>query len=156
MNLAVESYRFAEVGWPETPFEGRFLPRFKAIPIKEERTFPSGSVIVPLAQEAAKVAINLLEPEAPDSLLAWGFFNAIFEEKEYAEAYILEKLAEDMTSETPGLRAEFDRRLADDAGFAATPMERLRFFYERSPYWDRHLNLYPVGRMTNSAGDRTA
>ena len=61
------------------------MPSFKAESVKERRTFPAGSVIVPLAQEWAKVAINLLEPEAPDSLVRWGFFNATFEQKEYGE-----------------------------------------------------------------------
>ena len=37
-------------------------------------TFPAGSVIVPLNQRLSKVAMNWLEPEAPDSALAWGFF----------------------------------------------------------------------------------
>jgi len=23
----------------------------------------------------------------------------------------------------------------------------LEFFYKRSPYWDRQMNLYPVGRI---------
>ena len=30
---------------------------------------------------------------------------------------------------------------------AASPSERLRFFYRRSPYWDPQMNLYPVGRI---------
>jgi hypothetical protein len=107
-------------------------------------------MVVPLAQESAKVAINLLEPEAPDSLVAWGFFNAIFEQKEYAEDYVLEKLALEMMSKDPELRGEFATRLAADPKFASSPRERLQFFYECSPYWDRQVNLYPVGRVTGS------
>jgi hypothetical protein len=37
-----------------------------------------------------------------------------------------------------------------DPIFAASSRERLRFFYERSPYWDPQLNLYPVGRIVSS------
>ena len=148
MTIEVESYRFSEVRWAPAPFEGRFMPTFKVEGVRERRTFPPGSMVVPLAQESAKVAINLLEPEAPDSLLAWGFFNAIFEKKEYAEAYVLEKLAREMMSKDPELRGDFARRLAADPKFASSPRRRLQFFYERSPYWDRQLNLYPVGRVT--------
>ena len=46
-------------------------------------------------QRAANVAINLLEPQAPDSLLRWGYLDAIFEPKEYGEPRVLEKLARD-------------------------------------------------------------
>jgi hypothetical protein len=47
--------------------------------------------------------MNLLEPAAPDSLARWGFFNAIFEEKEYAEHYVLESLAREMLANDPAL-----------------------------------------------------
>jgi hypothetical protein len=54
-----------------------------------------------------------------------------------------------MLSKDENLRREFEERLKQDAKFAASPEARLRFFYERSPYWDRQLNLYPVGRITS-------
>ena len=148
-EIEVESYRFVEVSWPGGPFEGRFMPRVKAEPTRELRTFPAGSVVVPLAQTLAKVAINLLEPEAPDSLLAWGFFNATFEQKEYGEHYVLETLAREMMEKDPALRLEFERRLTSEPGFASNAAARLEFFYRRSPYWDQQMNLYPVGRITS-------
>jgi hypothetical protein len=147
LTTEVESYRFSDVRWPGGPFEGRQMPTFNTEKITELRTFPAGSVIVPLAQEWARVAINLLEPEAPDSLARWGFFNATFEQKEYGEAYVVEKLAREMLAGDPALAEEFARRLAGDAAFAASPEARLEFFYRRSPYWDSQMNLYPVGRI---------
>ncbi|HEU4507817.1 MAG TPA: M14 family metallopeptidase [Pyrinomonadaceae bacterium] len=145
--IEVETYRFTNVSWPEEPFEGRHMPRFDVERSIETLTFPAGSVVVPVAQPSGKVVLNLLEPEAPDSFARWGFFNAIFEEKEYAEHYILESLAREMMANDPALRQEFEERLAADADFAASPSERLRFFYKRSPYWDPQMNLYPVGRI---------
>ncbi len=149
-TLEVESYRFNEVSWPAGPFEGRFMPRFKTESTRERRTFPAGSVIVPLAQKLAKVAINLLEPQAPDSLVAWGFFNAIFEQKEYGAHYVLETLAREMMEKDSKLAEEFQQKVAADPTFAASPAARLEFFYRRSPYWDQQMNLYPVGRLTSS------
>ena len=146
-TIDIESYRFHDLTWPAGPFEGRQMPSFRAQSTHEERTFPAGSVVVPLAQESARVAINLLEPAAPDSLVRWGFFNATFEQKEYGEAYVLEKLAREMLANDPKLRGEFERRLETDPAFAANPDERLQFFYRRSPYWDPQMNLYPVGRI---------
>lgn len=147
-KIEVESYRFHDVKWPAGPFEGRQMPSFRVETVREMRTFPAGSVVVPLAQELSRVAINLLEPEAPDSLVRWGFFNATFEQKEYGEAYVLEKLAREMLASDPQLKKEFETKLASDPKFASSPGARLQFFYRRSPYWDPQMNLYPVGRIT--------
>lgn len=146
-RLDIEGYRFADVRFPAATFEGRTMPMFSTEAIREERAFPAGSVVVSLAQPGAAVAMQLLEPQAPDSFVAWGFFNAIFEQKEYSEDYVSEKLAREMMADDPELVAEFERRLASEPDFAASPRARLQFFYERSPYWDPELNLYPVGRV---------
>ena len=146
-RLNVESYRFTNVCWPAEPFEGRHMPRFDLEPVSHEREFAAGSVLVSLRQPLARVALNLLEPAAPDSFVRWGFFNAIFEEKEYAEHYVLEDLARQMMANDTSLAAEFRKELAEDPEFASNAAERLRFFYRRSPYWDPQKNLYPVGRV---------
>ena len=146
-SLEVESYRFTNVNWPREPFEGRHMPHFNVEQTSETRVFLPGSAVVPVGQKSGRVILNLLEPHAPDSLTRWGFFNAIFEEKEYAEHYVLEALAREMMANDPALEREFRERLATDAEFAASPSERLRFFYRRSPYWDPQMNLYPVGRI---------
>jgi hypothetical protein len=145
--IEVESYLFTNVTWPSEPFEGRHLPRFGVERTTETREFPAGSIVVPVAQPLGKVVLNLLEPQAPDSFARWGFFNAIFEEKEYAEHYVLETLAREMMAADPDLKREFERLVETDPEFAASPSARLRFFYKRSPYWDPQMNLYPVGRI---------
>jgi hypothetical protein len=149
-SIEVESYQFINVEWPSEPFEGRHMPRFDVERTTEVREFPAGSVVVPLAQPLGKLIVNLLEPQAPDSFVRWGFFNAIFEEKEYAEHYVLEVLAREMLAADAQLKREFEQLLASDPEFAASPAERLRFFYKRSPYWDPQMNLYPVGRIVNA------
>jgi len=146
-TLDVESYRFSDVRFAAASFEGRVMPNYKTTVAREQRTFPAGSVIVPMAQFSARVAMNLLEPSAPDSLAAWGFFNAVFEQKEFGESYVLEKLAREMIAKDAVLRREFEQRVANDPKFAASARERLQFFYDRSPYHDKELNLYPVARV---------
>lgn len=150
VELEVESYRFVNVQWPAGPFEGRHMPSFDVMPVRETRKFPAGSFVILLAQPLAKLAMSLLEPEAPDSFVRWGFFNAIFEHKEYAEPYILETLARQMLAADPGLGMEFQERLSSDAAFAASPAARLEFFYNKSPYWDQQMDLHPVGRIVQS------
>ena len=126
------------------------MPLFAVERVTDTREFPAGSVVVPVAQPLGKLVLNLLEPQAPDSFARWGFFNAIFEEKEYAEHYVLEALARDMMDADPELKREFDELVKGDPEFAASPADRLRFFYKRSPYWDPQMNLYPVGRIVSA------
>ncbi|HKC66169.1 MAG TPA: hypothetical protein VKB86_21165, partial [Pyrinomonadaceae bacterium] len=147
-TIEVESYRFSDVKFASSPFEGRVMPSYKSNLVRERRNFPAGSVVVPVAQASGQVAIHLLEPDAPDSFVAWGFFNAIFEHKEYGEDYLLETLAREMLTKDENLRREFEQKITSDPKFAASPSARLNFFFERSPYWDKQLNLYPVGRIT--------
>jgi hypothetical protein len=149
-TLEVESYRFSDIKWASLPFEGRIIATYKTTKVRERMTFPARSVVVPLAQPAAHVALHLLEPDGPDSFVTWGFFNAIFEQKEYGENYVLEKLAREMMAKDEKLKREFEQRLLNDPKFAASANERLKFFYERSPYWDAQLNLYPIGRITSA------
>ena len=76
-----------------------------------------------------------------------GYFNSIFEQKEGGSGYVLEKLAREMLAKDPKLQEEFDKRLLDPA-FARSPQARLRFFYERSPYYlNQKIGVYPVGRV---------
>jgi hypothetical protein len=143
-----ETYRLSQPSWAAEPFEGRHRASFQTEAVRERFTVPAGSVVVPLAQPGAKVAVHLLEPGAPDSLASWGFFDAIFETKEYGEHYMLEALAREMLEKDPTLRAEFQERLRADPAFRANPEARLGYFYERSPFRDARKGLYPVLRVT--------
>jgi hypothetical protein len=151
--------------WREQPYEGRhvlaggseFDPGGGTSPlhcesVRETMTFPAGSAVVPMDQRAAKVAIHFLEPQGPDSAVYWGFFDAIFEQKEYGESYVLEKLARDMMARDPKLKQEFEEKVAADKDFAGSARARLNFFFRRSPWWDPRLGLYPVGRLTSLEG----
>jgi len=155
----VESYRCTTPEWRVQPFEGRHVaiwPDEAKTPactaVRETKSFPMGSAVVPMGQRAARIAMQWLEPEAPDSALRWGFFNSIFEQKEYGEGYVLERLARKMLAADPKLKAEFEQRVAGDAKFAASPSERLNWFLQRSPWWDQRIGLYPVGKVDSIRG----
>lgn len=148
-EFEIESYRFEDQKWADSPFEGHITMTFKTVPIKEKRMFPKNSVVVPVAQKNAKVAIHWLEPDAPDSAMFWGFFNAVFEQKEYGESYIMEDIAREMLAKDENLRKEFAEKLKDEK-FAANSGARMRFFYVRSPYYDKRIGLYPVGRIVSA------
>jgi hypothetical protein len=100
-----------------------------------------------MKQRAARVALNLLEPAAPDSLVRWGFLNSIFEQKEYFSDYVFEPIAQEMARRHPQLLAEFNAKVKDDGRFAANPRARLQWWYERSPYLEPDKDAYPIVRV---------
>lgn len=113
---------------------------------REARGVPSGSLFVPIAQAKSRLVMALLEPLAPDSLLAWGRFNNAFERKEYMEDYVAETVAREMLRD-PAVKVAFEKKLREDRAFAADPNARLEFFYRRHPSWDERYQLYPVLRV---------
>ncbi len=142
-----ETTRFDTVEWAPRPFEGRhLLSKLSGKRVRETLEVAAGSVIVPAAQPRGGIALHLLEPDAPDALIRWGFFDAIFEDKEYAEPRVMEAMAREMLARDPALQAEFEEKLRDPA-FAGDARARLRFFYQRTPYFDQALNRYPVLRL---------
>lgn len=148
LEVEATRYRFSGVAWASRPFEGRHaITALEQRPEPVRQELPAGSWILPMDQPRARLLALLLEPGSPDSFLRWGFFDAIFEDKEYAEPRVMEAMAREMLAADPALRAEFEARLAADAEFAASPRARLRFFYERTPYFDSELNRYPVLRL---------
>ena len=112
----------------------------------EGRALVAGALYVPIAQPKARLVMALLEPQAPDSLVAWGEFNDFFERKEYMEAYVAEEVAREMLAADPELAKAFAAKLREDAVFAADPKARLDFFYRRHSAFDERWNLYPVLR----------
>jgi hypothetical protein len=99
------------------------------------------------------VAVEWLEPAGQDSALEWGLFDPIFEQKEYGEPYVLEKLAREMMARDPKLKAEFERKVASDPVFAGNATARLEFFFERSPWYAANrVGVYPVGRLGSLDG----
>lgn len=146
-RIWIESYAFHNVKWAAKPFEGRITVEYDVQPIRETREFNAGDVKVEMNQKLNRVIMNLLEPKAPDSFLQWGFFNSIFEQKEYGEAYKLELLADSLMKTDPELKKEFEEKVKTDTAFAHSGYWRLNWFYMHSPYWDQNVNKYPIAKV---------
>ncbi|MBN1198795.1 MAG: hypothetical protein JXA23_05550 [Bacteroidales bacterium] len=148
--IRVTSYRFSNPRWQTNPYEGRHpLTRVVSDTFSEVRIFPAGSVIIPVGQPSARVIAHLLEPNGNGSLLFWGFFDPVFEQKEYSEFYVMEPMAKKMLDEDPLLREEFETKMASDSTFATSQWQIMNWFLERSPYGDKRRMVYPVGRINN-------
>jgi hypothetical protein len=146
-TLPVTRYRFTDVRYASSSYEGRQRVDVQYETYRETVTVPEGTYVIPTDQRTVRVIAHLLEPKSPDSFLRWGFFNTIFERKEYFELYVMEPIAREMLHENPALQQEFDQWLEENPEASEDPFRRLHFFYERSPYYDDQLNVYPVMRV---------
>jgi hypothetical protein len=144
--VEVTLHRLSDVKLASVPFEGHVAVTLTATPQRRRERYAAGSVRIPTAQPLGDLVAVLLEPSSADSFLQWGFFNEVLQPTEYVEAYIMEPMAERMLAEDPALRAEYERRVREDAAFAASPAERLQWVYRRTPFYDPRALLYPVGR----------
>lgn len=147
VTVSVEKYIFFNVEFDSLPYEGRQRVTFDSEIVKEDLTLDRHMIYISTDQKAVRVVVNLLEPQSADSYVRWGFMNQIFEQKEYYEDYVMEKLAAEMLASDPDLKREFERKLENDEEFKNNPRARLDFFYERSPYFDKQKNVYPILRV---------
>ncbi len=152
-KYVVEKYQFSDVEFPSKPYEGRFRPVYKHTISIDTVVVPTGDYIIGTDQRSLGIIAHALEPDGPDSFVQWGFFNIIFERKEYYESYALEPIAQKMLENNPLLQQEFKAKLRVDENFANDPKLRFDFFYEHSPYYDKNYNLYPVLRVIEELDD---
>jgi hypothetical protein len=143
----VERYRFKNISFAPYSYEGRHMVDFDIQPFTEVVEIQEGTFIIYPNQRTLRILINLLEPAAPDSFVKWGFFNAFFERKEYAEEYVLEPFAQEMLLKEEKVRNEFLKKLSENEDFRNDPRERLDFFYKRSPFYDKGEKVYPIMRV---------
>jgi hypothetical protein len=145
--VQVQTFKFRDYRWRNAPYEGRFMLTTQWDTIEQLREFPAGSVLIDMNQRTARVIACIFEPPSPDSYLQWGFFNTIFERKEYFETYVMEDIARKMIENDPGLLEEFEKWKADNPDYDNNQWVQLEWFYRRSPWWDPKKDVYPVGKI---------
>ncbi|MEW6004818.1 MAG: M14 family metallopeptidase [Stygiobacter sp.] len=146
-NFIVEKYKFNNVKFSTSSFENHFQPTYDYEIFRDTIKSKKGDYFIRTNQRTLGVIVHLLEPKGPDSFLRWGFFNSIFEPKEYFEEYSMEPIAQKMVVDNPKLKEEFENYVNSDPKIKENPRRRLNFFYERSPYFDNQLNIYPILRV---------
>ncbi len=151
LELKVGSYKFRDYEFRKLPNEGRHMVNTGLEEIEETRLFPKGSAIIYTNQRTAKVIAGILEPAATGSYVEWGFFNAVFEQKEYSESYVMETMAREMLAKDPQLKKEFEQKKMDDPEFAKSQRNMLNWFYSKTPYWDQEFLKYPVGKINDAS-----
>src|ERR1039457_5227591 len=149
MEQEVETYRFGNIKFATSSNEGHVAVSFDARPVKEKMRIPAGSYWVPLQQHRGRLALAMLEPQAPDSLARWGLMNSVFETGfgSGAGEYLSEPIARRMMAGNPELRRQFETKLAGDSQFAADPRARLQWWLEQSKYQAGDAGRYPIARV---------
>jgi len=146
VEAEVETIRVADPVLLEFPYQGTVpIDDFTVSRQTELRTLPAGAVWVPADQPDFEVAVQLFEPEAPDSMLRWGLLSTVFERKEYIGLQTLEVIVAEML-EDDAIRAAWEAALTDEA-FATDARARYLWWYRRTPFWDEQVGLLPVFRV---------
>jgi hypothetical protein len=144
-EMEVETSRLAAPRFATQTYQGAHqVESVEVTRRRETRRFPAGSLWIPADQPDFEVAAQLLEPEAPDSLLAWGLLSSVLERKEYIDLPVLEDLAVGMLKDA-GIAAEWQAALKDET-FAKDAQARQLWWYRRTRYWDETVGLLPVFR----------
>ncbi len=146
IELEVETTRLSNPKVGSSPFQGVvMIEDFEVSRQREQRSIPAGSLWIPADQPSFEIAVQLFEPEAPDSIVRWGVVSSLFERKIYIGRDLLEQLANEMLADEK-VRTEWEAAL-EDPEFATDAGSRYRWWYRRTPYWDETIGLLPVMRV---------
>ncbi|HLN54187.1 MAG TPA: M14 family metallopeptidase [Lentimicrobium sp.] len=145
-TLQVSMLHFENAEFNKEPVEGRHIVKVTTIEKREKRSFSKGSVLVPTDQRTARLIAYLLEPTAFGSLVESGYFNSVFEQKEYGETYVMEKVARDMLAKDPELKKEFEEKIKNNPDYQ-DQWAMLNWFYNRSQWADINYMVYPVAKI---------
>jgi hypothetical protein len=146
-EIEVETVRLSSPKFATSSYQGTVrVEEFETSRQHERRSIPAGSLWIPADQPAFEVAVQLFEPEAPDSLIRWGALSSVFERKIYIGSDILEELAREMLNDG-SVRREWEAAL-ENPDFAEDGVARYLWWYRRTPYWDETVGLLPILRVT--------
>jgi hypothetical protein len=157
LDQVFETYRFTSTKFAANASEGHVMLTVEPRVVKEKIFIPAGSYWIPLKQRRSRLILSLLEPNAPDSIAAWGLLDSVFEggggrggrggRGGGVGEYLSEPIARRMMADQPELRRQFEQKLASDQQFAADPQARLQWWFEQSKYQPEDAGRYPIVRV---------
>ncbi len=141
-----KSYYLRQWQFGNRPYEGHFRVEVDSVePMDQKRLFYAGDYLVPTDQQARYYLASVLDPRSVDSFLSWGFFDIIFQQKEYFSPYVFEAKAQEMLDADPSLAQEFEQWKSKHPEALKNAYTTLSFFYQRSEYYEPEHLRYPVG-----------
>lgn len=152
VELETESYIIGDFK-TRNAWEGHYYHNGVQVEKKSlKRKFHKGDYVIVPDQNANRYLLETLEPQAPDSWLAWNFFEPVLMQKEYFSDYVFEDLAAQFLKENPAVRAELDAKRAADPDFAGNAQAQLDWVYRKSPWYEPSHKVYPVARLKTLSG----
>ena len=147
-SVQVESYRISNYQSSPRPFEGHHMNSRVQVDVSNaEVKFRKGDWYIPTNQKAVRFLVETLEPQDEDSYFAWNFFDAILGQKEGFSNYVFEETAASYLKDHPELKAQLEKRKAEDSAFAKNGQAQLNFIFQNSPYYEPAHMQYPVYRL---------
>lgn len=144
-TVDVETIRLGEPKFAERSYQGRHGVSVDALRTRETRHVPAGTLFINADQPKFELAVQLLEPEAVDSLVSWGLLSSLFENKEWINEFVLEAWAREQLK-NPEIATAWQQALSDQ-GFASNGDARFSWWQQRHPSWDKEARLMPVMRL---------
>ncbi|MBI3133781.1 MAG: hypothetical protein HYZ14_03815 [Bacteroidetes bacterium] len=148
ISLEAEVYDIIHFETVNGPYEGHYLHH--SIEVDKEIqtvTYRKGDYVIPTRNLNARFIIETLEPKAGDSYLAWNYFDAVLQQKEWFSAYVFEDEALGVLAANPALKEAFEEKKENDPDFAANTFAQLYFIYKGSDHYEPSHNQYPVTRV---------
>ncbi|HEY9176038.1 MAG TPA: hypothetical protein VIN07_00030, partial [Flavipsychrobacter sp.] len=146
--LELTVYYISDYQTTPNPYEGHYL--HSGVDVDKQRKqvrLRKGDYYIPVNQAAKRYLVETLEPTAPDAFFAWGFFDAVLQQKEYYSDYAFEDLAAEMLAKDEQLRNKLEQRKAEDTVFAKDGKAQLHFVFQNSPYHEPEHMRYPIYRL---------
>jgi hypothetical protein len=147
-TVEITAYNIDNYETGARPYEGHYL-HSKVKVHTEKRTIKliQGDYIVPVDQLAKRFVVEVLEPTAPDSYFAWGFFDSILQQKGGYSDYVFEDDAAALLKKDASLRKALEDKRKADTAFANDGDAQLEFVYKHSIYKETEHMRYPVYRL---------
>lgn len=130
------------------PYEGHFRTEVKEVEQRQqERRFYAGDYLISANQENAYFLASVLDARSVDSYLSWGFFDIIFQQKEYFSPYIFEDQAIEMLAQDEELARDFKAWQEANPEQVGNAWAVLSFIYRRSEYYESEHLRYPIAEI---------
>lgn len=145
--MNVEVYYLEDMQTGKNPYEGHYV--HSNIKVRRDTQlipYYKGDYLVQPDMITGRYVVETLEPQGPDSWVAWGFFDAVLQQKEWFSDYVFEEKAKELLEKDPKLKAALEKKKASDPAFAADAFAQLYFIYRNSPYYEKSHRRYPVTR----------
>ena len=147
-TISVTAYHIDNYETIPRPYEKHYVHKnIQVTPSTVSLLFSQGDYLVWLSQPAKRYLVEILEPTAPDGLLAWNFFDGILQQKEYFSDYVFEDVAAGILEKDPALKTQLQEKRNSDPEFAKNAAAQLDFVYRHSKYYEQSANRYPIYRI---------